>query len=507
MDFKIKEVIQRMDSKKKKLVIALMVAMFLGAVEGTVVTTAIPTIVKDLHGFEIISLVFSVYLLTSAISTPIYGKLSDLYGRKNVLSIGIIIFLTGSFLCGLSQNMFMLIGFRAVQGVGAGSIFTITYTIIGDVFTLEERPKIQGMISSVWGIASLAGPLLGGILIDIMTWHWIFFINIPFGILSVILIQRNLHENFEKKKHIIDFAGIITLSLAMVVFLNIFISTENSSFSGNTFTIISLIITFTLLLLFYKIERKAKEPIIPFDIFTKTNALVNVISFLSSAILILADVYLPIYMQNVLGYDAKISGLALAPMSFAWLISSVILGKCIVKYGGKAVIVISNAIILLSVMLLPTLGINSTLLLVIIYVFIMGFGFGGAFTTLTIIIQESVEYNKRGVATATNSLIRTLGQTIGVSLFGSIFNLYIVKYFTQQGIAGVDPSNLYKSSVYSNVISSEQIKLSINSSLHILFIILIVISALAVVLSIVMPTVSRKDKKNSEVVDSQAVGE
>ena len=496
-----------MDSKKRSLIIALMVAMFLGAVEGTVVTTAIPTIVKELQGFEIISLVFSVYLLTSAISTPIYGKLSDLYGRKNVLSIGIIIFLTGSFLCGLSQNMFMLIGARAIQGIGAGSIFTITYTIIGDVFTLEERPKIQGMISSVWGIASLTGPLLGGVLIDMVSWHWIFFINIPFGILSVILIQRNLQENFEKKKHIIDFPGIITLSVAMVIFLNIFISKENNNSSGTIFTIISLMLTAIFLLVFYIIERKAKEPIIPFDIFTKTNTLVNVISFLTSAILILADVYLPIYMQNVLGYDAKISGLALAPMSFAWLISAVILGKCIVKYGGKAVIVISNAIILVSVLLLPTLGINSSLLLVIIYVFIMGFGFGGAFTTLTIIIQESVEYNKRGVATATNSLIRTLGQTIGVSVFGSIFNLYIVKYFTQQGINGVDPSNLYKASAYSKAINSEQIKLSINSSLHVLFIILIIIAVLAVVLSIAMPRVARKDKNIEGVVDSPAVGE
>lgn len=207
-----------MDSRKINIMIALLVAMFLGAIEGTVVTTAIPTIVKELQGFEIISSVFSVYLLTSAISTPIYGKLSDLYGRKNILSIGIIIFLIGSFLCGLSQNMYMLIICRAIQGIGAGAIFTVTYTIIGDVFTIEERPKIQGIISAVWGIASLAGPFIGGILIDILSWHWIFFINIPFGIVSVILIQRNLNESFEKKKHKIDYAGIITLSAAMLVF-------------------------------------------------------------------------------------------------------------------------------------------------------------------------------------------------------------------------------------------------------------------------------------------------
>lgn len=480
-----------MDSRKRNIVIALMVAMFLGAVEGTVVTTAIPTIVKDLQGFEIISSVFSVYLLTSAISTPVYGKLADLYGRKNILSIGIIIFLAGSFMCGLSQNMYMLIIFRAIQGIGAGSIFTVTYTIVGDVFELEERPKIQGLIGTVWGIASLIGPFFGGVLIDVLSWHWIFFINIPFGILSVILIQRNLQENLKKTKHKIDYPGIITLSLAMIVFLNIFVSTDDISSNDSMFVGISVLLTIIFLIAFYKIERKAKEPIIPFDIFTKTSTMVNLVSFLASAVLIGSNVYLPIYIQNILGFSAKISGLALAPMSVAWLLASVFLGKCIVKIGAKSVILISNVILIIGTALLPTLNISSQLLLVLLYVAIMGFGFGGAFTTLTIIVQESVDYSKRGAATATNSLLRTLGQTIGVSVFGSIFNLYIVKYFTQIGIKGVDPSNLYNSSASNAAVTSEQIKLSLNSSLHILFIILVIIGILSLMLSIVMPKIAK----------------
>jgi len=482
-----------MDSRKRNIVIALMMAMFVGAVEGTVVTTAIPTIVKDLHGFGLISLVFSVYLLTSAISTPIYGKLSDLYGRKNILSIGIIIFLVGTFLCGLSQTMYMLIGFRAIQGVGAGAIFTVTYTIVGDVFTPEERPKVQGYLGTVWGIASLAGPFVGGVLIDMLSWHWIFFINIPFGILSIILIQRNLEENFEKKKHKIDFAGIITLSVAMVIFLNIFLSSDKISSNHNLFIVISVVTTIIFLIAFYKIERRANEPIIPFDIFTKTSTIVNLISFLAAAILIGSNVYLPIYIQNILGFSAKISGLALAPMSVAWLIASVILGKCIVKYGEKVAILIFNVILLISTILLPTLGIHSSLLLILIYVFIMGFGLGGVFTSLTIMVQESVEYNKRGAATAANSLVRTLGQTIGVSVFGSLFNLHIIKYFTQIGIKGVDPSNLYKLSSYNAAVTSERIKLSLNSSLHVLFIIFIGVSILALILSIVMPKIAVKE--------------
>lgn len=484
-----------MDSRKRNILIALMVAMFLGAVEGTVVTTAIPTIVKDLQGFQIISLVFSAYLLTSAISTPIYGKLSDLYGRKNMLTIGIIIFLVGSFLCGLSRNMYMLIGFRALQGLGAGSIFTVTYTIVGDVFTLEERPRVQGSIGTVWGIASLAGPFLGGLLIDLFSWHWIFFINIPFGILSIILIQKNLKENFTKKKHKIDFSGIITLSITIIAFLSIFLRENQES---GYLTAILLIVSIISLILFYKIERKAQEPVFPFDIFTKTSIIVNLTSFFISSILIGVDVYLPIYIQNILGFSAKISGLALAPMSIAWLTASVILGKCLVKYGAKSAILISNIILLTSTLLLPSLGISSSLTLVIIYVSIMGFGFGGAFTILTIIVQESVDFKKRGAATAANSLLRTLGQTIGVSVFGSVFNLFIVRYFIKLGINGVNPANLYNSST----LSLEQIKLSINSSLHYLYFIFIAISAIALVLSLVMPTIGGKFKilRSDEVI-------
>ncbi|MBV4449198.1 MFS transporter [Clostridium tyrobutyricum] len=475
-----------MGSRKKNILMALTVAMFLAAVEGTVVTTAIPTISRDLQGFQIISLVFSVYLLASAISTPIYGKLSDLYGRKNMLSIGIIMFLIGSCLCGLSQNMYMLIGFRVIQGLGAGSIFTLTYTIIGDVFTIEERPKVQGIIGTVWGVASLTGPFLGGILIDTLSWHWIFFINMPFGILSVILIQKNIKENFEKKRCKIDFAGIVTLSLAMIIFLNIFVSGQNKN-STYIFNIISVLAAVVLLIAFYKIEEKAEEPIIPFNIFTKSITITNLVSFLISTVLIGADVYFPIYIQNVLGFSAKISGLALAPMSVAWLIASVVLGKLIVVRGAKFVVLVSNFILIVGTMLLPTLGINSPILLVLIYVSIMGFGFGGAFTTLTIVIQESVGYNQRGAVTASNALVRTLGQTIGVSVFGSIFNLFIVKYFVGIGIKGVDPGNLYNTSGYNSTVTVEQIKLSLNSSLHVLFVVLIVISILSLIISIAMP--------------------
>lgn len=277
-------------------------------------------------------------------------------------------------------------------------------------------------------------------------------------------------------------------------------SSKNKNFRSNIFIIISMVITTILLIIFYKVEGKAENPIIPFDIFTQTSTIVNLISFLTSAIFIGSNVYLPIYIQNILGFSAKVSGLALTPMSIAWLIASVTLGKCIAKHGSKVVILISNVILLISTILLLTLRINSPLSVVLIYVFIIGFGLGGALTTLTITVQDSVEYNKRGAATATNSLFKTIGQTIGISVFGSVFNLYIIKYFTQLGINGIDPSNLYKSSAYNVTVTSEQIKLSLNSSLHILFIILIIISILCLILSLVIPKGKEEDKTTKQAI-------
>ncbi|MBU3154116.1 MDR family MFS transporter [Clostridium estertheticum] len=478
-----------MKSKNRGIVIALMVAMFLAAVEGTVVTTAIPTIVKDLNGFELISWVFSAYLLTSAISTPIYGKLSDLYGRKNTLSIGIAIFIVGSCLCGISQSMYQLIASRAVQGLGAGAIFTITYTIVGDIFTAKESTRIQGGISTVWGIASLAGPFLGGFLIENISWNWIFFINLPFGIISILLLQKNLIETVERKKHKIDYIGTLLFSFAIITFL------LGSLSGGKMKTVIAIAITIVLLVLFYYVEKKAKEPIIPFDIFTKTSNIVNAISFLASGILIGADVYMPLYMQNVLGFGPTISGISMAPMSIAWLLSSFVLSKAIPKYGKKIVVGTANLILIISCVFLSTLSIESPLQLVVVYGFIMGFGFGGAFTTLTIVVQESVGYNKRGAATAVNSLVRTLGQTIAVSVFGTILNMYIVKYFNNIGVSGINPSNLYSSATSSNSVSMLQVKLSLNSGLHEVFIAMIVIAIVSLALSFMFDTKS-KSKNN-----------
>lgn len=483
-----------MNARKKGIIISIMVAMFLGAVEGTVVTTAMPTIVKDLNGFDKISMVFSIYLLTSAISTPIYGKIADLYGRKRALSTGIIVFLIGSALCGISTNMYELVLFRAFQGIGAGAIFTVGYTIVGDVFAVEERAKVQGWISSVWGIASLLGPFIGGFFIDKLSWHWIFYINIPFGIFSIVLLQKNLKEKVQKKENQMDYLGIVILTTAIIIFLFTILNINENTKVYSLKILGPIALTIILLVVFYFVEKNVKEPLMPFDIFSKQVNIVNIISFLVSGILIATDVYLPVYIQNVLGFNATISGLSLASMSISWILSSFVLSKTMQKYGEKIVVFISTAIILISTVLFYTLNANSSLILVVIYAFIIGFGYGGTLTTLTIVIQEAVQHDKRGAATGANSLLRTMGQTIGVAIFGVVFNLNISRYLSRIGIKGININSLYGSQSANIGIAVDKIKASLNFGIHSLFLVLIGISVICVITSIMMKNSLKKEE-------------
>lgn len=459
-----------MNNKKRNIVIAIMVSMFLAAFEGTVVTTALPTIAKSLNGYNLISWVFASYLLTSAVSTPIYGKLSDLYGRKKMLTIGIVIFLIGSSLCGFSQSMFQLIMFRAIQGIGAGSILTITFTIVGDLFDLEERSKIQGLLSTVWGVASLLGPFIGGYFIDYLSWHWIFFINIPFGIISLFLLNKNLDEQVSNTKPKIDYLGSLLLTISIV---SILLCVFTSSTYARVIYIICFIVSLTI---FYFVENKCEEPVVPFDIFSKDTILMNVIAFFIAAILMAVEAYTPLYTQNVLGYSAKVSGLSMAPMSLTWLLSSFFLVKLFKKFGEKKVILGSILILALTSYLLRFLTPNTPLIYFIIIVFIMGAGFGGALNSLTILIQNAASYEKRGAATSTNALIRTLGQTIGVSILGGLVNSSLSSYFNNSNISGVTADNIYSSGA-----SSIQIKEAFFSGVHNIFYSLIFLAIISFV--------------------------
>lgn len=470
-----------MGKEKKLVVIALMLVTFLAAFEGTVVSTAMPTIARDLNGYNLISWIFSAYLLTSAVSTPIYGKLSDLFGRKKIITIGIIVFLVGTTLSGLSQNMVELIAFRALQGLGAGAILTLTYTIIGDLFETSEKAKMQGFLSTVWGVASILGPFVGGAILAKLSWHWIFFVNIPFGLVGIYMINRHFHETVVKRKATIDYLGSLFLTITIVALLFACLETHDMKLLVG-FIIIAII----SLIIFCIVESKAKEPIVPKKIFTRTTIIINIICFIVSVILISIQSYMPIYTQNVLGYSPLVSGLFLAPMSIAWFSTAFILSRTLPKYGEKKVITVAMLVLIISTGIVEILGVNTNIAILIFAMFIIGFGFGGVLNTSIIVVQEAVSPRDIGVSTSTTTLIRTLGQTIGVSIFGAVMNMGITNHFKGLGLNGVTPDNL---SPLNNIfhLTQSQMKDGFFAGVHSIFLVLFVVTVITIIFAILLP--------------------
>ncbi|CUB20503.1 Multidrug resistance protein 3 [Bacillus subtilis] len=412
-----------MNAYQRKITIALLIATFLSAIEATIVSTATPAIVKKLGGLDLISWVFALYLLTSAVTTPIFGKLADLFGRKKVFLVGTALFLIGSLLCGLSQNMGQLILFRAIQGIGAGAVIPITFTIIGDIFSFEQRAKVQGLFSSVWGIAGLFGPLVGGFLVDYVSWHWIFFINLPFGLISMWIIGKYLEENIEKQERKIDYGGAITFTIGTTALLYLLLAGGTSFQWNSVITYVLLIISFVFLWVFVRIQIKHTEPIIPIKLFSYREILVaNLVSFLASAILIGLTTYIPLWIQNVLLKGATFSGFVLFPMSIGWPLGATIGSRLLIKVGAKPVSLIGVCLVTLGSFALTFISISSPIWIMLGIIFIMGFGFGLSITTFTIVVQSAVGWNLRGVATSSNTFVRTFGQTLGVAVLGTFLN-------------------------------------------------------------------------------------
>jgi len=406
------------ETKKKSVVIALLIATFLTAIEGTIVSTAMPKIVDDLGGSTLYTWVISVYLLALVISTPVFGKLADLYGRKLMFTIGTIIFLIGSMLSGISQTMEQLVIFRLIQGIGAGALATIPFTIIGDVFEFKMRAKIQGWISSVWGIAGIIGPLAGGLIVDKITWHWIFFMNLPFGIISLILLWTALHEKIEKKRQIIDYAGIATFAICMTAFL--YALTLLKEYKQMTNNIMLLfIIAIIGLCVFFWIEAKGKEPMLPLSLFkNRFITISNIAGFLLGFVLVTITFYIPLWVQGVSGLNATFSGIAMLPMSLTWPFGAVLSGKWMGKKSIGSITLIGNAIIIIACLGLVFFNTYTTIPWMMVVTGVIGFGFGLAFTAFTVAVQSAVEWKIRGAAMGSNNLMRNLGQVIGIAISG-----------------------------------------------------------------------------------------
>lgn len=402
--------------------IAVFVATFMTAIEGTIVTTAMPTIVGSLHGIEMMNWVFSIYLLTNAMFTPIYGKLADKVGRRPIFIIGTTIFIVGSALCGLSDTMLTLIIARAIQGIGAGAMMPVALTILSDMYAAEKRTKMLGLNSTAWGIASVIGPLTGGVIVDTVGWHWIFFINVPIGIVLIFLVSRYLvEEKREKENKKMDVMGSLSL---MAMLLTLLLSFQFLSESGMDIKFFVMLIAFILsILLFIYVEKKAEDPVISLDLFSNQMfVVVNLVAALISGFLMAVEVYIPMWMQGVLGYPAGLGGLVLAPLSILWVVGSMFAGRWMVQRSVKIALLRALGIALISSVALLVIPVKSPFIVFLVISAITGIGVGATIVITTVAAQNSVGVDQLGVATSFNTLSKTIGQTVMVSVFGLVLN-------------------------------------------------------------------------------------
>lgn len=395
-------------------VIALLCGLFLAAMEMTVVSAAMPTVVGELGGLHLYAWAFAAYMLASTVTLPLYGKLADLYGRKPILLMGITLFLGGSFACGRAGSMAALIAFRALQGLGAGAIQPVTLTIIGDLFTASERSRMQGIFGGVWGVAGLVGPLLGGFLVHALSWRWVFYINVPFGLGCAAILTLAYHERPERLPHRIDIGGALLLAAAITTLL---LATRSQAAA-----VLALPLAAVLGTGFVMIERRAPEPILPLDLFgQRIIAVASVVGALVGAAMISMATFVPLWVQSVLGGSPTAAGASIAPMAVGWPLAGALAGRMLPRLGFRPLILGGLGLTALSGLGLPlALHPGAHLWIPQVLTFGCGAGLGMANIPLIIAVQTSVSWNRRGIATASTMFFRTIGGTLAVAILGAI---------------------------------------------------------------------------------------
>jgi len=428
---------------KMEILFAVMLGLFLGALDQTIVGPALPTIVTQLAGNDVYVWAVTIYLLTSTISVPFWGKLSDLYGRKPMFMIGIVIFLVGSALSGLSQNMTQLIAFRGLQGIGAGSLFPIALAVIGDLFSPAERGKYQGLFGAVFGIAFIVGPLVGGFLTEQISWHWIFYVNIPIGLVSLFFIWRLLPtvKNPRASRNFDVLGGVIfTIATALLLIgltekgqtnpathaLNDWFDSIAVSIAGLNFTVsVASLIGASLIgvVLFIWAESRAKEPIVPLDLFrNRTYAASMVSTFFAAFAFFGAIIFLPRWFQIVQGYSPTNSGLAALPLMVGLIFSSIASGLIVARTGRYKWLTVGAIVLMgISTLLMTQLRAETPVGIVWLWMFIAGLGVGPTFAVFTLIVQNAVPFNMLGVATSNLTFFRQIGGTVALAIVGTLF--------------------------------------------------------------------------------------
>lgn len=409
------------DSKLGLVVAGLLLGILMASMDNTIVVTAMGTIVGDLGGLESFVWVVSAYMVAEMAGMPIFGKLSDMYGRKRFFIFGLILFMSGSALCGTAETITQLSIYRAIQGVGGGALVPIAFTIMFDLFPPEKRGKMGGLFGAVFGLSSIFGPLLGAYITDNISWHWIFYINLPLGILSLIFVVFAYKESPVHQKQTIDWWGAVTL-VSAVVCLMFALELGGQKYDWDSVTIVSLFAGFAVLfLLFLLAETKAKDPIIAFSMFkNRLFAGSTIVGLFYGAAFMAATVYIPIFVQGVYGGSATNSGLILLPMMLGSVVTAQVGGFLTTKMSYRNIMFLSGVILIGGILLLSTLTPESSRAILTIYMVVVGLGVGFSFSVLSMAAIHPFGMEQRGSATSTSNFIRSLGMTIGITVFGTI---------------------------------------------------------------------------------------
>lgn len=440
----------------------LLLVMLLAALDSTIVATALPTIVRELGGLDHISWVVTAYLLAQTIVTPIYGKLGDLYGRKRVLQFAIIIFLVGSALCGLSQTMTHLILFRAIQGFGGGGLMVTTQAVVGDIIPPRDRGRYQGIFGAAFGVASIAGPLLGGYFTTNLTWRWIFYINLPLGILALVVLAATLPAQSSFLRHAVDYVGaaLLAAALAAVVLVTDLGGTEYPF--SSPFMIGLIVLAVVSLVAFIFVEQRAAEPILPLHLFRIRDVWVTSVVGLIIGFALLGSVtYLPLFLQIVKGLSPTASGLRMVPLMGGTLVTSILAGQIVSRTGRYKIFpIIGTTMVTLSLFLISRMTIETSIFTASIYMLLLGLGLGFVMQVLIIAVQNVVDYPDLGVATSNAILFRFIGGSLGTSLLGAVLATQLNKNITPE---------------------------SVSTSLHTVFLVAAAVASLGLLLSLLLP--------------------
>src|SRR5438128_146843 len=431
-------------SRRRAVTAGVMLGMFLAALEATVVGTAMPTIIAKLGGLDHYSWVFSAYLLTSTVTVPVWGRLSDLFGRRPLYLAAVIFFLIGSALSGASQTITQLILFRAVQGLGAGGLIPLTMTITGDIYTLRERANMQGLFSGVWGLASILGPLAGGFITDHWSWRWVFYINIPFGLAAAAVVGITLIEPKRTEHPVIDYAGATWLTIAVTLLLVALVESGEPRVWAHPLMWLLVAGTAVFGYLFARTEQRAKEPIVPFSLFrNRVIAVGSLISFLVGAAMFGAITFIPLFVQGTLGGTATQAGVLLTPFLLGWVTMSVVGGRLLFRVGYRSTILAGLMLLVVSSAALVSFGQGTSRAALMVDIAAMGCGMGLVMFALIVTMQNAVDRSRLGIATSLNQFSRSIGQTLGVAAMGMVMTISLMAHLADiQRTSGRPPEEV-----------------------------------------------------------------